>query len=115
MGKLREDPAAGIMHGICHRPPGNGLFFGEQARHVDGTDRLPTDPGGLGHDQAGRSALAIIVDVKLGRDQRGVLGSPTGHGGHHHAVLQQHLGKAIGGQEGALERSLICHLFIPLR
>ena len=63
--QLRDDPPAGVMHGVGDRLPALDLRVVPQAGRIRPAEPFAADPGRFGDDQPGARALRII-----GRHQR---------------------------------------------
>eukprot|EP01107_Rhizomastix_libera_P013519 TRINITY_DN3743_c0_g1_i1.p2 TRINITY_DN3743_c0_g1~~TRINITY_DN3743_c0_g1_i1.p2 ORF type:complete len:321 (+),score=-27.56 TRINITY_DN3743_c0_g1_i1:263-1225(+) len=85
--QLQDDAAAGAMDGVGHLAPGRHLLLAVDARSVQVALGHGADGAGLGDDEAGTGALAVV----LHRQGTGLVagdGPVAGQGGHDDAVGQ---------------------------
>jgi hypothetical protein len=105
MPELAEDAAARLVHRVHHRLPRLHLLLGPVAGRIGPTEALPAHSGRLGDDEAGRRALAVVVDHQLGRHML-ARGAAAGHGRHDDTVGAEDGAELDGIEERRHEASL---------
>jgi len=87
MPKLEEDQSALFMYGVCGVFPLFGHLVRVDARRLIPTVRLLGDCGGLGDEQARRTALGVVFGHQAVREAGGP-GPGAGHGGQNDPIRQ---------------------------
>src|SRR5258708_17985201 len=68
MPELQKNPAAGFADGVCNQPPSFGLSLCVDSRRVKISMASRRHRRGLGNDQTGAGALAVILRIQLPGD-----------------------------------------------
>ena len=101
MPKLEEDHPALFMHGVGGVLPPFGHLVGVDARRLVPAVGLLGDRGGLGDEQARRTALGVVFGHQAVRQASGP-GPAAGHGGQDDPVRQGQVVQTEGLKEDAL-------------
>src|SRR5438552_3788338 len=85
--KLKENAAAGGMHGVGDLAPAFDLRIGEDAGSIGITEAVRRNGGGFRDDQTGGGALMVILRVEFTGNIASA-GAATGERGHQDSVGQ---------------------------
>ncbi len=99
MPELRDDAAAGSVHGVGDPAPSQHLLRAPQARRIGPAEAIGADRGGFGDDKSGRSALGVIFGLQRGRHVIGLTGAHAGERRHDDAIRQIEVAHADRGKE----------------
>jgi len=97
--KLRNDAAAGGMHGVCDQAPSAHLIRAPQSGGIGKAKAVSTDRGRFRDDQSSRSTLGIVFGLQRGRH---VIHRPSAHAGercHDDAIGQIQIAHTEWGKE----------------
>jgi hypothetical protein len=104
--ELEDDAAAFGMHRVGHPPPRGDLLDGMNSRRIEVALGHRADLAGLGDDQAGGGALAVIVDGQRSRPAA-VDGAVAGQGRHDDAIGQRNVADMEGIEQRRHAASLL--------
>ena len=107
MPKLEEDHAALFMNGVGGVLPPFGHLVRVDARRLVPAVRLLGDRGGLGDEQARRTALGVVFGHQAVREPSGP-GPAAGHGGQDDPIRQGQIAQAEGLKEDVVHLSCSC-------
>ena len=93
--ELREDPAAGLVHGIGHHFPAGHLLCRVDARGADIAHTLRADLCAFGNQETGRGALRVVDEQH-----------------RRHEKCREHAGRPFDTAERGLARAFTIRFFI---
>ena len=114
MPQLRDDATAGLMHGVSDRLPPFDLLLTPQARRIGPAQPLPRNARRFADDEAGRGALAIIIDHQR---RRHMIAGRAGAGQrrHQNAVGRGNRAKLDRIEQAGHSNNLLRHIGFILK